>query len=190
MEDDLDLEMKAVDSKMSAKKPGVHNVKAFKNHDCQKSSQCRPDWDILGCIMLYKLKKIEERVELMKENQLCFKCGSSFKRIRNKTHLCSWKNGKNNARCTVPKCGSAAATCRYHNDNASQELKDWLGRNNTKFIAEVVFASPPHVNCEASLNLNKAEAKEFMDFLTGYNGPFEEGFSEFYTQQKNKQSPV
>ena len=85
------LETKADDSKPSFKKQNVNNVSAFKNHDCQKSSQCRPEWDILGFIMLYKLKKIAERLKLMKENQLCFKCGSSFKRIKNKTHLCFGK---------------------------------------------------------------------------------------------------
>ena len=65
-------EKKADDTKPLFKKPHAHNAKVFKNHDCEKSSQCRPDWDLLGCIMLYKIKKIDERVELMKENKLCF----------------------------------------------------------------------------------------------------------------------
>ena len=138
-------------------------MKVFKNHECQKSSQCRPDWDLLGCIMLYKIKKIDERVELMKENKLCFKCGSPFKRNKNRImHMCSWKDGKKSAKCTGAKCWNAAAMCNNHSDNASQELMDWLGKNNTKFIAEVVIASPPRVNCQVNLNLNETEAKSVL----------------------------
>ena len=73
--------------------------------------------------------------------------------------------------------------------NASQELMDWLGKNNTKFIAEVVIASPPRVNCQVNLNLNETEAKEFLDLYGTFKGTFEERLNKFHARGKN-QTPV
>ena len=137
------------------------------------------------------MKKIDERVELMKENKLCFKCGSPFKRNKNRImHMCSWKDGKKSAKCTGAKCWNAAAMCNNHSDNASQELMDWLGKNNTKFIAEVVIASPPRVNCQVNLNLNETEAKEFLNLYGTFKGTFEERLNKFHNRGEKKQTPV
>ena len=53
------------------KPPDPHNSKAHQyggnrpfsagNHDCFKSRQCNTDWDMLGCIELYKLSTVSER---------------------------------------------------------------------------------------------------------------------------------
>ena len=66
---------------------------------------------------------------------------------------------------------------------------DWLRKNNTKFIAEVVIASPPRVNCQVNLNLNETEAKEFLNLYGTFKATFEERLSKFHNGGK-KQTPV
>ena len=54
------------------------------------------------------------------------------------------------------------------------------------FIAEVVIASPPRVNCQVNLNLNETEAKEFLDLYGTFKGTFEERLNKFHTRGKNR----
>ena len=127
-------------SKLVGKKFSSNNVSLVNNHDCAKSHQCKTDWDFLGCIKLYSMKKADERRDLMVKNKICFRCGALFKMNRGLRHKCSWKNGKEKAKCTAPNCSCAAATCKDHcnTDNASKELKDWLSRNNVKYTCEYI----------------------------------------------------
>ena len=132
------FDKKANDSKLVGKKFSSNNVSLVNNHDCAKSHQCKTDWDFLGCIKLYSMKKADERRDLMVKNKICFRCGGMFKLNRFVRHKCTWKNGKEKAKCTAPNCSCAAATCKDHcnTDNASKELKDWLSRNNVKYTCE------------------------------------------------------
>ena len=121
-------------SKPSEKTPKSHNVKLNDEHDCSDSYQCRTDeWDFLGCIQLYSIEKIDERIAFMKSKRICFKCGSNYRY----PHTCVWNDEKEDAKCTAYNCIFAAAICRAHanTDNTSEELKDWLSRNSMKFVA-------------------------------------------------------
>ena len=53
----------------------VNNL-VFNGHDCKKSLECKNDWDFLGCIKLYKLSKVEERRDFLRERKACWHCGS------------------------------------------------------------------------------------------------------------------
>ena len=44
-------------------------------HDCHKSPKCQPDWGLLGCCELYKLRSVEERIIYCKESKCCYVCG-------------------------------------------------------------------------------------------------------------------
>ena len=75
-------------------------------HSCRDSKECKPEWDILGCVEFYRLAKIQERKDFCKENYFCLRCGGKFpfnkpntsKKDR-KSHTCKWNNSKDAARC-------------------------------------------------------------------------------------------
>ena len=48
------------------------NLVGERRHDCRTSKECNQDWDKLGCIELYKLEKVDDRIELMKSVSCCF----------------------------------------------------------------------------------------------------------------------
>ena len=100
-------------------------------HDCNRSSECKPDWDGLGCIELYRWQKHSERYNWLIERKLCFKCGS---RYDPSNHKCSWSaKGKSYAQCQVHGCEIAAATCRtksHEKQRRSKILTDWLKKCN------------------------------------------------------------
>ena len=97
------FDRKTNDPKLTGRKFPSNNVNLINNHDCSKSHQCQTDWDFLGCIKLYSIKKVDERRELMIKNKVCFRCGSLYKRTKFSNHRCFWKNGKEKARCNVQK---------------------------------------------------------------------------------------
>ena len=76
------FDKKANDSKLVGKKFSSNNVSLVNNHDCAKSHQCKTDWDFLGCIKLYSMKKADERRDLMVKNKICFRCSGMFKMNR------------------------------------------------------------------------------------------------------------
>ena len=77
--------------------------------------------------------------------KLCFRCGHNYIKGRFR-HKCNWSNGRVDIRCTETNCTFAAATCKDHTDNASQELLSWLGRNSIKFVAETIYVNLPQIN--------------------------------------------
>ena len=112
-------------------------------HDCAKSSTCKEKWDLLGCSNFYKLKSVEEREAFLRERRAYFRCGISPFLLKNQgKHICNWKNGKMDARCTGKvssgaRCWKAAGMCLDHPDNATDVLKDWLNAQRIKFTVSV-----------------------------------------------------
>ena len=160
---------KKEDSKSFQKKANVSSLKPlYDDHDCQSSFQCRTDdWDYLGCIELYKIEEIDDRITLMIRKRICYKCGSNYVNARFNPHVCVWNDAKEDARCTGLHCDRAAATCRRHSDtdNASEELKDWLARNETQFVSNVVTVNSPQANIYA----HPSVINEFKAFLESCN---------------------
>ena len=99
-------------------------------HDCRNSKECKAEWDILGCVEIYKLAKWHERNDFCIQYQACLKCGEKFafkkspgQKIR---HTCNWSN-KNAARCNGKltdgnDCCNGAVLCNFHPKNAKPEL--------------------------------------------------------------------
>ena len=117
-------------------------------HDCSKGFQCKEEWGILGCIKLYETKEIDQRKTWLYNNKFCTRCGDIYvsgRKVRQK-HRCSWKDDKYKAKCTEKGCRFAAAVCKNHSNNASQDLLNWLQRNSVKFVAETIFVRIPQVN--------------------------------------------
>ena len=74
-------------------------------------------------------------------------------------HKCDWSNGRDKIKCTEANCTYAAATCKEHTDNASQELLSWLRRNSIKFVAETIVVNLPQIN--ESVTKMKKQRKSF-----------------------------
>ena len=168
------------------KPPDPHNSKAHQyggnrpfsagNHDCFKSRQCNTDWDMLGCIELYKLSTVSERRSFLYSMRKCMKCGADFnsshskfsnKKSFNNTRRCKLSPAdKQHARCTGQYgqgiCPLPAALCLYHQNNASSELKSWLARLNMKFTVGVVDLQSPYFgNIKNTQNNKKSHRKSY-----------------------------
>ena len=131
--------------KQSPQKFSAHSAN-IDGHNCKKNANCKENWDFLGCVNLYKLSKVDERIEFLKKRRSCFLCGLAPYYSKKNKHVCSWKNGKLNARCTNvdaqgERCNRAAALCNKHKDNATDTLKDWLLSLNIKFTANMIVTS-------------------------------------------------
>ena len=85
--------VKTGDSKPQTKKPAAHTATATK-HQCDKSTRCNEDRGILGCIKLYEIKAVDDRINWLRKKKLCFKCGNQFTPTKFRGHRCSWINGK------------------------------------------------------------------------------------------------
>jgi len=101
---------------------------------------------------------------MLKGMKICFNCGSpvTFKN-RKIVHTCRWTSYKSLARCKDPQCNKGAALCKEHDDNATDELKSWLGKMNMKFSVGVV-----------TVNTSKLEnefTEDFKEFCDKYSGP-------------------
>ena len=106
----------------------TNSASPVKKHDCEISPQCRPGWDMFGCIKLYHKKTIDERLAFLKDKKCCLRCGSTFLTI----HKCQWNGSKRQVRCVVSNCKYGAVVCKAHGSstNASSQLKRWLVKNN------------------------------------------------------------
>ena len=49
------------DGDTSTKNKSANSCMVFDGHDCRKDNHCKPKWDYLGCVHLYKITKVEER---------------------------------------------------------------------------------------------------------------------------------
>ena len=131
-----------VSKKFDSKSPPVECVKVHvkskgpvKQHSCFHSPQCKSEWNKIGCIKLYHLKSVNERISFLKEMKCCIKCGRKFQKF----HKCR-KDGKlEDAMCTNLQCKSPSALCNAHiNDgNATPVLRRWLYKNGVK--PDVIF---------------------------------------------------
>ena len=135
------------------------------NHDCHQHKHCITDWDMLGCVELYKLATVDERKGMLSSLGKCYMCGADRQNFnknksppnQNTPHRCKWlPAGKEDARCTgnygQGRCPNAAAMCLYHHDNASLELRSWLARSSMKFTIGVVDHKPNKHLVESSTN--------------------------------------
>ena len=166
------------------RKSRLNNLKQD-NHDCKYSKVCKEEWDLLGCIQLYKIDKVVERKSFLYEKKHCFRCGAKYQQLG---HRCSWSKGKFNARCTEissnsEQCSSGAALCKKHPNNATSELKSWLATNKIKFTVGMI-ASP----CGKTLKLPEAsETKlldDFVEFAKSVDGSREEKLELFNSLKK------
>ena len=130
---DLSAGYNKVSQKFDTKSPPtepkkVHvDSKSFTQHSCVKSPGCRAEWNKIGCIKLYHLKSVDERISFLKEMKCCVRCGRKF----SKFHKCRKDRKLENAMCTKVECKLPSVLCNAHiNDgNASPELRRWLSRN-------------------------------------------------------------
>ena len=112
-------------------------------HNCSRDKRCRSDWDLLGCVELYKLKTVRERTEFLKGFLACFKCGKIVEGGF-RGHICDWNRSKNDAKCQGQgqNCIFAAATCSRHPKGASSNLRDWLQRSKIRSTVTVAILTP------------------------------------------------
>ena len=113
---------------------------------CQ-SKVCRKEWGALGCIELFKLVTIEERLTWLKERDRCFRCGEKYSFPMNSFHSCKGGKGKILIKCTVDGCRHSAVTCRSHNHNFSQEVVKWIKSTKipTKHLSMIFVFNPSSV---------------------------------------------
>ena len=95
-------------------------------------SDCKVPWSGLGCLEMYQLQTIEERLNWLKAHGLCFRCGNRFifdksRQGQNSRHTCQWfAKDKLQIKCTEDNCWTGAASCQKHKNNLSKELINWL----------------------------------------------------------------
>ena len=89
-------------------------------HDCSKTDACKTDWGTLGCIVVYELATVKERLQYFRTNKRCFKCGKALRFHQNQPGtgppICK-PNGLANsspARCKFSNCRLGAALCSKH----------------------------------------------------------------------------
>ena len=112
---------------------------------------------------LYKLSKVEERRDFLRERKACWHCGSRYWHTKKNPHKCQWKAGKLNARCTFEsngkRCIRSAAMCFEHKDNASEELIDWLKAHNIKFAVNIIMLSTVNTPSQEAFNTDEYYAE-------------------------------
>ena len=65
-----------------------------KQHSCSRSPHCKSEWNKIGCIEMYRLKSVDERISFLKDMKSCTKCGRKFSKMhmcRNYRRLCRMK---------------------------------------------------------------------------------------------------
>ena len=95
------------------------------NNSCRycEGANCRPFWDAIGCLELYKLQTEQERIDWLYSKWCCYKCGEKFN--SNKKHMCSWK-GKFKVKCQTDRCYRAAIMCNRHAKNMHPDFIKWI----------------------------------------------------------------
>ena len=137
-------------------------------HDCSKSKECIPDWDMLGCIELYRLQH-SEKLELLRSKKICFACGVKFKRNETiKTHICDWSGkGKLNAQCTDATCDWSAIMCNKHPKGGSDVLKNWLRKHGVRHTFNMLITSPIDQQIHSKSLLSKKITKQKLKHPSG-----------------------
>ena len=97
---------------------------------------CKLEWDAFGCVELYKENTPNERREILRQNNLCFTCGSERIEKQGKKHACTWKN-KLPVKCLGANCGYGAITClnHYRQRNMTLELVKWIKSTKNQYKA-------------------------------------------------------
>ena len=118
-------------------------------HSFHKSTRCEPEWGLLGCAELYRLKTVSDRATYCKESKCCFVCGLgdlSEPELKSMKHVrCNYNNPTDrfHTKCTAIRfvkdgkkvyCYYGAALCPDHQSkpNTSRKLLDWLKEKNIK----------------------------------------------------------
>ena len=158
------------------------------SHQCHRNGKCQPNWGLLGCMELYKLRTVDERVAYCKESNCCYVCGSgdlsNLEKSEGKHRRCNYKNPVDRflTKCTAWRskntqgrklyCFYGAALCPDHQNipNVSSELLDWL---KEKRIRHELFTVGRIENRMAKAKQNKSSKnkdehvtdKEALDML-------------------------
>ena len=119
-------------------------------HDCTRSHKCQPSWGLLGCVEMYRLQTVQERVEYCKESNCCTVCGSGnlsrTEEISLKHRRCDYRKPVDRfiTKCTAWRskdstgrklfCYYGAALCKDHQNlsNTNPKLLEWLKENKIK----------------------------------------------------------
>ena len=119
-------------------------------HECHKGQKCQPSWGLLGCVELYKLKTVSERIEYCRESGCCTVCGlgnlSSAEEVSSRHRRCDYKNPIDRfiTKCTAWRskdstgrklyCYYGAALCKDHQKlaNTNSKLLEWLSEKKVK----------------------------------------------------------
>ena len=167
-------------------------------HECHRSSKCEPSWGLLGCIELYKLQTVDERIEYCKESSCCTSCGlgnlSKAEESNHRHRRCDYKSPVDRfiLKCTAWRskdssgrklyCYHGAALCKDHQNlsNTNKKLLDWLKERKVRhdlFLVEKPIVtkkskSQNPVGCNEALSDQKVMnlLREKMD-----NSDFEQG---------------
>ena len=157
-------------------------------HNCHKSSACEPNWGLLGCVELYKLRTVEQRVAYCKESGCCYVCGGdlSDNLDGNERHkFCDYNNPVDRflTKCTVLRstgnngkknfCFYGAALCPFHQSrqNTNPKLLDWLKKKKVKHelftikqpnILNKKPKDPPSKSCNHQEMLSDPEVMELL----------------------------
>ena len=107
---------------------------------------CKLEWDAFGCVELYKENTPDERRETLRQNKLCFTCGSEhILKQGQRRHACAWKN-KSPVKCLGANCSYGAITClnHYKQRNMTPELVRWIKSTkiNTKHLGFMIDFDP------------------------------------------------
>ena len=175
-------------------KSRFNNFNSKGRHNCKRDKACKDEWDLLGCIKLYKLNTLEERIKYLYELFGCHKCGGPKGAKFWRDHECSWSDGKLSARCTAfvnnEQCKSGSALCKEHNNNASTELRSWLSKNQVKFTVGMIISSrvDARVGFDAKSESAEALLEDFVRFSSAMQGSDQEKMEAFNNYRKGKTS--
>ena len=165
------------------------------DHDCKSSKACNEDWDLLGCINLYKLESVSKRKTFLKDRKSCWNCGAKF--VPKEIHKCNWSDGKYEARCTgmlgSSRCRKGAAMCKEHPNNASSELKTWLAGNKLKFtVSMMMVGGNVQVNPDGDMAEPASEGllKDFASFTKGTGINIDDQIEAFSNQKLGKSPSI
>ena len=145
-------------------------------HDCNKSQKCQPSWGLLGCVELYKLNTVDERILYCKESNCCHVCGMAgvpgsgsddqkckrcdYKAPADRWHLKCTASWMNSASGRNQSCFYGAALCNRHQSqkNTHSKLLDWLKEKRVKH--ELFTLKSKHGQLTKSGSTSKKTTKE------------------------------
>ena len=55
-----------------------HSDRKTERHNCYEDPVCEVKWHMLGCVQLYHIENIDERMKFLRDHKRCHKCGGFF----------------------------------------------------------------------------------------------------------------